>query len=103
MRFVKFNIVLKGTDFKDTIIRSVHNNASDAELDEMAESLIEGYLDRTEEYMPDIDPEDYDSKEDFEERYEEAYNDTYWRWNIRWVNSSSEEYSMLINKKREKK
>ena len=85
MRYIKFNIVLKGTDFKDTVIQPVHNNASNSELDEMADAIIEGYLDRTEEYMTDLDPDDYDSQEAYQERYEEAYNELYWSWNIRWV------------------
>jgi hypothetical protein len=103
MRYIKFTIVLKGTEFRDTVIQPVHNNATDDELDDMADAIIEGYLDRTEEYMPMPEAEDFDTNEAFEERYEEAYNETYWNWNIRWSESSSEELGMLINKKREKK
>ena len=46
--------------------------------------------------MPEMDPDNYGSQEEFEERYDEALNELYWSWRVRWEESTSEEYNIYI-------
>ncbi len=100
MRFIQFIVTLEGTPFRDNVFLQVHNNASEQEINEMADSIAENYLDMTGDFMEGFDYDAYDDPEEARRRYEEAYDELYWSWRIRWIESTSEEYYINLNKKR---